>query len=83
MRTVLVATDGSEGANRALDYAVQLTKREAADLLIVNVIGGYQGPGGLFRHLSDERQAWLREELKSASATLLQQARERALCRTY
>jgi len=40
MKRVLVATDGSEAADRAVDYAAGLAKREKADLLVVNVVGG-------------------------------------------
>ena len=43
-RSILVATDGSEAADRAVDYAASLAKREGADLLIANVIGGYGLP---------------------------------------
>ena len=39
---MLVATDGSEGADRAIDYAAHRAKDEGADLLIVNIIDGYE-----------------------------------------
>jgi len=39
MRTVILATDGSEPAERATNFAVQLTKRFEADLVIVHVSG--------------------------------------------
>ena len=48
-RRILVATDGSEAADRAVDYAAGLAKREDADLLIANVVGGYGLPDGLYR----------------------------------
>ena len=38
MKHILVATDGSEGAGRAIDYAARWAKNVGADLLIVNVI---------------------------------------------
>ena len=44
MSRILVATDGSEGANRAVDYAARRAKDDGADLLIVNIIGGYGLP---------------------------------------
>jgi nucleotide-binding universal stress UspA family protein len=46
MRRIMVATDGSEAAGRAVDYAAGLAKREKADLLVANVIGGYGLPDG-------------------------------------
>ena len=39
MRTVVLATDGSEPAERATNFAVQLTKRFEANLFIVHVSG--------------------------------------------
>jgi nucleotide-binding universal stress UspA family protein len=44
MNRILVATDGSEGADRAVDYASLRAKDDSAELLIVNVIGGYGLP---------------------------------------
>lgn len=78
MRRILVATDGSAGADRAVDYAAQLAKTYAADLLITNVIGGYGLPGGVFRHFTHDQQVWLNELLASLSAELLNKARDRA-----
>ena len=49
MKRILVATDGSEGADRAVDYAARLAKADSAELLIVNVIGGYGLPDKVFR----------------------------------
>jgi len=37
MRHVMVATDGSSGANRAIDVAAELAKAVAGDLLIATV----------------------------------------------
>lgn len=78
MRLILVATDGSVGADRALDYAADLAKTYRAGLLIVNVIGGYGLPGSVFRHFTREQHAWLNELLASLSAELLNKARDRA-----
>ena len=78
MRRVLVATDGSESADRAVDYAADLAKREKADLLIANVIGGYGLPDKAMLRLTQSEQAWLREFLDSLSAETLTKARERA-----
>ena len=40
MRHIMVATDGSSGANRAVDLAAELAKAVAGDLLIVTVADG-------------------------------------------
>lgn len=78
MTVIIVATDGSEGANRAVDYAGQQAKRENADLVILNVIGGYGLPDKLVRAFTQAQNAWLKEELASASAEILAEARDRA-----
>jgi nucleotide-binding universal stress UspA family protein len=78
MACILVATDGSEGANRAVDYAARMAKTEGAELLIVNVIGGYGVPDQLFRQFTHSQQAWLHEQLESDSKHILNVARERA-----
>jgi nucleotide-binding universal stress UspA family protein len=78
MKRILVATDGSDGANRAVDYAAHVAKNNGADLLIVNVISGDGLPGNVFSHITDAQQTWLKELLASESATLLTKARERA-----
>ena len=77
-RRILVATDGSEAADRAVDYAAGLATREKADLLIANVIGGYGLPDGVFARVIDAKQAPLKEMLNSISAQTLTKARERA-----
>ena len=41
MQSVLLATDGSDGADRALAAAAELAKTNAAELIIVNVEQGY------------------------------------------
>ena len=56
-RRILVATDGSKAADRAVDYAGSLAKREGADLLIANVVGGYGLPDGVFFRLIDAPRA--------------------------
>ena len=43
MRHILVATDGSEGADRAIDVAAKLAKAFGAELLIVNIGGNLSG----------------------------------------
>ncbi len=78
MNRVLVATDGSEAADRAVDYAAGLAKREGADLLIANVIGGYGLPDKAMLRLTQSEQVWLKELLESLSTETLTKARERA-----
>ena len=78
MKRILVATDGSEAADRAVEYAARLAKGKDADLIIVNVVGGYGLPDSLFSRFTNAEQAWLKELLESLSAELLTKARERA-----
>lgn len=78
MSRILVATDGSEGANRAVDYAARQAKQAGAGLLIVNVIGGYGLPDQVLHAFSRNQTAWLQEGLSSLSAGMLTNARDRA-----
>jgi nucleotide-binding universal stress UspA family protein len=77
MKHILAATDGSAGADRAVDYAAQLAKESGSRLMVVNVIGGYGLPGGLFRRFTQAQQVWLDELLESLSADILRQAQDR------
>ncbi len=79
MKRILVATDGSEGAGRAVDFAAALAKDVKADLLIVNVIGGYGLPGEVFRRFTQAQSVWLEQLLSANSAEVLTEARTRAL----
>jgi nucleotide-binding universal stress UspA family protein len=76
MTRILVATDGSEGANHAIDYAARWAKSTGADLLIVNVIGSL--PEKLLRSFTHAQHAWLDELFESLSAETLTEARDRA-----
>jgi nucleotide-binding universal stress UspA family protein len=78
MKRILVATDGSEGATRAVEFAAKLAKDSSAELLIVNVVGGYGLPGEVLHKLSQTQNAWFEELLESASGQILSQARDRA-----
>jgi nucleotide-binding universal stress UspA family protein len=77
MKHILVATDGSASADRAVDYAAQLAKDAGASLMVANVIGGYGLPGELFRQFTHAQQVWLDELLGSLSAETLRQAQDR------
>jgi nucleotide-binding universal stress UspA family protein len=78
MKPILVATDGSDGADRAVDYAAHLAKNYGADLIIVNVIGNGSIPGNVFSRITHAQQTWLKELFASESAELLTRARDRA-----
>jgi nucleotide-binding universal stress UspA family protein len=76
MKRILVATDGSEGADHAVDYAARWAETHGAELLIVNVIGSL--PEKLLRNFTHAQHAWLDELLESISAETLAKARDRA-----
>jgi nucleotide-binding universal stress UspA family protein len=76
MTRILVATDGSEGANRAIDYAARWAKNTGSDLLIVHVIGSL--PEKLLRSFTHAQHAWIDELFESLGAETLTQARDRA-----
>lgn len=77
MKYVLVGTDGSDGAGRAVDYAAHWAKESGARLLVVNVIGGSL-PDKTFSRLTHAEQTWLKELHTSLSAETLEKAREQA-----
>ncbi|MGA7326669.1 MAG: universal stress protein [Rhodomicrobium sp.] len=77
MNRILVATDGSEGADRAVDYAAHRAKADGAELVIVNVAGGSL-PEKVFKAFTHSQQAWFEELLSSVSADILAKAAERA-----
>lgn len=78
MKRILVATDGSEGADRAVEYAANRAKMDGAELLIVNIIGGYGLPDKAVRAFTHAQQAWVEELLVSLSAETLTKARDLA-----
>lgn len=78
MSGILVATDGSEGAERAVEHAAQMAKDADARLLIVTVVGGDAIPDQLFRSFTRSQQQWLREQLEDMAKGRLNRARERA-----
>ena len=78
MKRILVATDGSEGANRAVDYAARRAKDDGAELLIINIIGGYGLPNKVFLAFTNDQNILLKELLASQSSETLTAARDRA-----
>jgi nucleotide-binding universal stress UspA family protein len=77
MKRILVATDGSEGAFRAVEFAAQLAKQFGTDLVAANVIGGYGLPGEVVKLFTSPEHAWLNEMLQSLSARTLADAQAR------
>ncbi len=60
MKGILVATDGSESADRAVDYAAKHAKTLGVELVIANVIGGYGLPESVLQRFSGQ-DVWLKE----------------------
>lgn len=77
MKKVLVATDGSAGADRAVDFAAKLVTEPEATLVIVNV-GGSALPGDILSRFTRAQNVWLSEALAQHSAVILGKAQERA-----
>ncbi len=78
MKLILVATDGSEGADRAIDYAANLARNFGAALLIVNAEGGDGLPGDAMSRMDAAQHLWLEELLTELSAEILTKAQKRA-----
>lgn len=78
MNRILVATDGSEGADRAVDYAARRAKDDGAELLIVNVVGGYGLSDKVWMAFTHDQSVLLKELLESQSAQTLAAAKDRA-----
>lgn len=76
MNRILVATDGSEGAERAVDYAARQAQAEGAELVIANVTGDL--PDKVFGAFTRTQQTWFDELVSSVSADILAKAREHA-----
>jgi nucleotide-binding universal stress UspA family protein len=75
MKRIIVATDGSPGANRAIDAAAGLAKAIGAELVILTIGGTISSPD-LRRLASDDGD--LGKTLKLASNKVLEQASKRA-----
>lgn len=78
MKRILVATDGSEGAARAVGFAAGLAAETGARLTIVNVIAGGDLPDSVLSQFMRPQNQWLRDTLAAESAETLRQARDRA-----
>jgi nucleotide-binding universal stress UspA family protein len=75
MQRIVVATDGSSGANRAVDAAARLAKAVGSDLMILTIGGNI--PGAELRRLADT-DGDISKALESASNQILKQAQKRA-----
>ena len=76
MQRIIVATDGSSGANRAVDTAATLAKTSGADLVILTIGGNITGAE--LRELAGA-SGDLSKTLQEAANRVLGQARKRAL----
>ena len=78
MKSILVATDGSEGAGRAVDFAAGLAVETGADLLIVYVTAEQGLEEVVMSQATRPQSAWIRETLAARAGEILRDARERA-----
>jgi nucleotide-binding universal stress UspA family protein len=77
MKRILVATDGSEGARRAVDYAAGLASSIKAELLIVNIVD-FSLPENLFVNFTSGQRRWLEDHITATSSGILTKAMEDA-----
>ena len=75
MHRIIVATDGSTTANRAIDAGAVLAKCTGADLVLLTIGGSVTGAE--LRELADEAGD-LSDTMQSAADKILEQARRRA-----
>ncbi len=76
MQHIVVATDGSPGANRAVDVAARLAKVAGGELVILTIGGSISGAE--LRKLASA-SGDLSKTLEAAANKVLEQARKRAL----
>jgi nucleotide-binding universal stress UspA family protein len=76
MKRIIVATDGSPGANRAIDTAARLAKETHCELLIMTIGGSISGAE--LRELADN-YGDLSKTLQKTADQVLNKARKRAL----
>jgi len=75
MKRIIVATDGSSGANRALDLAVRMAKTGGCELTILTIGGSI--PGAELRRLAAV-DGDLSQTLTENANQILERARKRA-----
>jgi nucleotide-binding universal stress UspA family protein len=76
VKRILVTTDGSNGAERAIGFAAGLAGKLGCELLVLNVIGGFDLPGGVLRELRGTQSAWFEDLLATNSAEILERAHD-------
>lgn len=76
MKRMMVVTDGSDGADRAVDFAAELARGMGAELVILTVGGELDGDE--MRRLAHAEQD-VGSALDSAAEQIVDQAAERAL----
>jgi nucleotide-binding universal stress UspA family protein len=74
MRHIMVATDGSSAADRAVDFAAELAKATGGTLHIVTIAGGLSGDA--MRRLA-QAEGHVGDSLEALSIQTLMQARGR------
>lgn len=77
MKRILVATDGSEDARRAVGYAAGLANNISAELLIVN-IADLGLPENLFVSFTSGQRKWLEDHMLATASGILTKAMEDA-----
>ncbi len=78
MPGILVATDGSKAADRAVDFGAQLAKSLAVPLWIINVTDDFGPSSAQLQEFSRVEHLSRGEMIESLSAQLLAKAKERA-----
>jgi len=78
MRCILLATDGSKSANRAVEFAAQLAASLDAALWIVNITDDVGPPSGPLEEFSRAEHVSRREMAEAMSVEMLSAARARA-----
>lgn len=78
MKTLILATDGSEGALRALDFAVKLAVTFDAELCLVNVIADMGLSRDELREFSRAENVSLAEVLDAQAQEILERTKSRA-----
>lgn len=76
MQRVLVAIDGSPGADRALEAAAELAKGFGADIIIVNVEQGFLSED--LEEMRRSEKASIEEVLYTVSCEILERAKAKA-----
>lgn len=79
MRHLLVATDGSQSASRAVEFAAQLAKTFDAELYLVNVIHDLGLPDRAMREFTRAENVSLGEALAAQAEEILSKGKSRAL----